>query len=908
MAMEERDFTSALELEEACRRAAARGTLVLGSTGRLARRLLHRYRQAAIAKGRPGWETPPVMSFRGWVSLMHQSLWSEGTPLTRTSSLTLWHEAAAGVDPPAGLVVTPSLYLGLQDALDALADRALPLQPAASGLPLPDWRRAVSARFLRQAARRRRVRWTDVLRAVGQAVEGKGAGGAEALILAGFDQLTPVESDFVERLARRRPVSLWRTGPARPPGCRVRVYASPEQECRAVCEEVLESWNGGSKNLGVVCLDRELMPVLRRCFDELAGEDRRPDLEREVRYNLTAGSPLAEHPLVAEALLPLRIAVETDFRPLLASLLASPYVHASAGARGGVIRSCLWDRGAPLDLRGTLSLLGTRGLPAGALGRLAAAGPRPLRAWLAGLAACWRELGFARLEDVRRDLDVLARRHLEEVLEELEREAGGVETDASGALAWTLAAASGVRVSEPTGEVAGIQVLNLAESRALAFERLWVVGVHGDSLPQRPRENPLLDPDERRAVEGGTTEDQWVSAGRQLSGLLALAPTVTLTRAAVGPEDAPLPPSPLVEDEADPSGRVSPLTVDLWRGTPPAWRRARWLRLGLEGASTPAGAGPAEGPPVRPLTGEWAVTRLASLVACPYQFYAGQRLGLEPLEAPEAGIDPRERGGVIHRILERFVNGLADHAPDWPAEDGRDVAWLAEAATSELAKQPDNLFWRVERTRLLGEGALGGVLTAWLAQERERRRQGWVFKAAEKTFEGLPLAGITLKGRVDRVDHHPAAGYAVWDYKSGRAPSSSAVLRDATEIQLPAYLMALKGGRLDGLDPGEEPLRAGFIPLRRAADVKVVPLGEGKGAVDWGARLEAVRRALEERLEDPLKGLFRAEPNPAPSGAFSRRGGACEYCGYYNLCGHFDGRMKTASAEDAPGAETEEEP
>lgn len=908
MPVEERDFTSALELEQACRRAAAGGTLVLCCTGRLARRLLHRFRQAAIAEGRPGWETPPVMSFRGWVSRTHQSLWPEGTPLTRTSSLALWHEAAAGVEAPAGLAVTPSLYLSMQDALDALADRALPLQAVASGVPLPDWRRAVSARFLRQTARRRRLRWTDVLRETGQAVEGGGVGGTGALVLAGFDELTPVERDLVERLARGRPVSLWRARLDPPAGCRVRVYASPEQECRAVCGEVLEAWNGGTKNLGVVCLDRELMPVLRRCFDELAGEDRRPDLEREVRYNLTAGSPLAEHPLVAEALLPLRIVVETDFRPLLASLLASPYARAAVGARGEVIRSCLWDRGAPLDLRGALSFMGSRGLPTGALAKLAAPGQRPLRAWLAGLAACWRELGFARLEGVKRDLDVLAKRHLEEVLQEVEREAGGVEADASGALAWILAATSGVRVSEPTGEVVGIQILNLAESRALAFERLWLVGVHGNSLPQRPRENPLLDPDERRAVEGGTTEEQWAGAGRQLAGLLSSAPTVTLSRAAVGPEDEPLPPCPLVEDEADPSGEGSPLTVDLWKATPPAWRRARWLRLGLEGASTPAGPAAAEEPPVRPLLGEWSVTRLASLVACPYQFFAGQRLRLETLEAPEAGIDPRARGGVIHRILESFVKGLADHAPGWPEEDGRDEAWLEEAASAELARQPDNLFWRVERTRLLGEGGPGGVLKAWLAQERERRRQGWVFMAAEKGFEGLPLAGITLKGRVDRVDHKEAEGYAVWDYKSGRAPAASAVLRDATEIQLPAYLMALKGGRLEGLDPGEGPLRAGFIPLRRAADVKVVPLGEGKGAVDWSARLEAIRSALEERLEDPVRGRFRAQPNPAPAGAFSRRGGACEYCGYYNLCGYFDGRMEGESGEDARGGDGEEEP
>ncbi|OYV66383.1 MAG: hypothetical protein B7Z74_11210, partial [Deltaproteobacteria bacterium 21-66-5] len=163
----------------------------------------------------------------------------------------------------------------------------------------------------------------------------------ERVILAGFDAPSPLEVDLFEALAGRSQVvrlTCAAEGAAVPA---VQVFGTMMQECRAVCAAVLEAWNEGRTALGVVYLDPSYFDVLKRCFDELAGEGPRPDLAKEIRYNLAGGLPLEAHPLFLTALLPLRCAAEPAPASLLASLLCSPYAGAGAGRAA---RGAIWKR------------------------------------------------------------------------------------------------------------------------------------------------------------------------------------------------------------------------------------------------------------------------------------------------------------------------------------------------------------------------------------------------------------------------------------------------------------------------------------------------------------------------------------------------------------------------------------
>jgi len=940
---ETRVFASAGEFERAGIRAMAEGALVLCATARLARRLLHRYRQerlyrqVRLASGASGWETPPVRSFRGWVHETYDALWTPRRPLSPALSLRLWHKAVQGVSVPDGLIVQPELYSQLQASLDALLEVGLdPVGNAgdhrlAGEHQLASFRRKVTVRFLALTEREGIALWRDMVMAVGAALADGRVTIPQHTILAGFDDISPLERPLRDALAARSKTVIWRSEVEPGPATRVHLYATPEQECRAVCADVLRTWNAGTRNLAVVFADHTCFPLLKRCFDDLAGLER-PDFEQAIRYNLSIGTPLIEHPLFQTAIIPLRLPDKPLPVPLLTSLLVSPYIRKPESQAVGSLRAALWEPERFLSLKEAFKALADRGYPITPFQRLAVRQTAPLADWLDGIQGCMAALGFCRFEGQHRSTDVLAKQHLDDIIRKLVREAGVIVMNASSALAWLSTAAEKIIIAEKTPETAGIQVLNLAESRGLAFDHLWLVGTHAAALLPPAQEWPFLDPDEQRLLEGGTIERQWDQGKRQLATLMAAAPHIHVSRAAQGDEQTPYAPCAFLPDEVGTDGNPVQMACNLWNNPTAEWMRARWLREGYFALTDHGVVKSARHyePAVSPLSGEWSVTAIEDLAGCPFQFFCGRMLKLEPLALTDEGIDPRMRGKVLHGILKTFADGLADHAPGWPEDDHGARAWLAQAVDHELSRCPDNIFWQVERIRLLGDSEMPGILPAWLAHERERSRAGWQFTLTEAPFAGLTVAGLILRGRIDRIDRHTpgsagqappkrfaqaralcpgeSEGFAVWDYKSGTTPSVVSVIDKVTELQLPAYLLALQRGLIPDLkDIAIGPVQAGYICLEKAADVKVAPLSYRHNPVNWSEVLPQWETALTQRVESPCQGRFAADPRPGSSAIFHARAGACQFCEFFNLCGFFDRRLAASDAESDRNHEEENE-
>jgi RecB family exonuclease len=337
-------------------------------------------------------------------------------------------------------------------------------------------------------------------------------------------------------------------------------------------------------------------------------------------------------------------------------------------------------------------------------------------------------------------------------------------------------------------------------------------------------------------------------------------------------------------------------TIDLWKEPPPEWLRARWLREGLKGLqsrSENAEEKPSENVNFS-LPGSLRVTQLESLLLCPFRFFAENLLALEPLEEPTIGIDPRERGDLIHRILREFTRGLATAAPDWPEDKSKALEFLEKTVDNILGDRLQDPFWQVERVRLLGSDKFPGLLKAWLDVEQKRGLEGWRFEAAEEPFEGLVIAktGIALKGQLDRVDTHPEKGRALWDYKTGNPPPKTEVVNEKVRPQLPAYLLAIQKGLVSCLGAKSGQAQAGYILLKKASEVKVSDLKN----VDWEGFLKDWIEEVKKRLEGPLKGIYKPDPRPRPSSPQNQ--GACEHCAFPSLCGFEEEREEDEGSED----------
>jgi double-strand break repair protein AddB len=200
---------------------------------------------------------------------------------------------------------------------------------------------------------------------------------------------------------------------------------------------------------------------------------------------------------------------------------------------------------------------------------------------------------------------------------------------------------------------------------------------------------------------------------------------------------------------------------------------------------------PAPRPPVAARPRRLSVTQIETLIRDAYAVYAGKVLGLRPLEPLGRPADFRERGMVMHRIMERFIGATKARLP----EPGAARALLLEAADAVLAETvpwPDAR--RVWRARI-------GRFAGWfLAAEAGRRAAGLPVGLEVKGALRLPApAGdFTLTARADRIDRLTDGGAAIFDYKAGMPPSEKQISQGFNQ-QLHLQAAILLAGGFEGM-------------------------------------------------------------------------------------------------------------
>jgi ATP-dependent helicase/DNAse subunit B len=208
-------------------------------------------------------------------------------------------------------------------------------------------------------------------------------------------------------------------------------------------------------------------------------------------------------------------------------------------------------------------------------------------------------------------------------------------------------------------------------------------------------------------------------------------------------------------------------------------------------------------------------TALEDYVACPFRYFMGHVLHLEPLEEPSEKVEDTRRGQVFHRALARLhrdLNAIGTYRPN-------------ESTVQVLQTHLD----RAVDEYAAAAGPAGRVLwhleAEWLKRAAGRYALHWSrFQAPwhelqmnpgphflEKSFGLPPEAGeepsppllldidgvqVRLGGRIDRVDLARLAdgiGFWVIDYKTGRAQYHGAKELESLErLQLLLYALAVE--------------------------------------------------------------------------------------------------------------------
>jgi hypothetical protein len=188
----------------------------------------------------------------------------------------------------------------------------------------------------------------------------------------------------------------------------------------------------------------------------------------------------------------------------------------------------------------------------------------------------------------------------------------------------------------------------------------------------------------------------------------------------------------------------------------------------------------------RRIGGVLSPTALEAWYSCPHRYLLQHVLGVRQVEDPEEiiQISVLDKGGVMHRVLERFVDEAlrAGRVPPggepWSDDDRKRLEGLIEEEfTAEAVSGRVGL-------ASMWDAASRGMredLRQFVAQDDRRRAQSGLTPAkAEMPFgrDGVPPVEIglgngrtlSIRGSIDRVDEGPE-GLVVLDYKTGSSKS-----------------------------------------------------------------------------------------------------------------------------------------
>lgn len=843
-----------------------KGASAVTGTARLARRLRYRYGLWRRAAGAGVWRRPGIFSWREWL----QNLWEESllrggragqfTLLPEHGSMLLWERAAAE-DWDNGLRLEQQAELARRSWNLAL-DFGLNHEQLRAEVQGEDEERFADWVGVFENLRREKgwLEPTALPRVLARdAQEGALIAKGPLFFLGMEDAFTPPGKMLVTALQGAGLAVL--PAPERPRATSVRqaAFASPEEELEAAA-----GWTGAG-NSGLLLLD----------FAERAGEARRILLDRmqpawqSRGYPLTAPLNSAEAqwlahsgpPEMALAILNL-LPGEFEFERL-SRVLRGAYLHGCREEQGprAQLERALRARllGARLNRRQLIWLARDRApmlaesLQQGwKLARKARGKERRQthRTWGAVFTAFLDALGWPG----KRPLESDEQQSLK-AWRKLLSDFGGC--DAVSAQGMSLEKALGRleamarrRSFQPQGPDEAVELLPMEEAAGMHFGRLWVAGASASLWPSRgvnPAPFLPLVLQRRLGIPRASPQAALVQARRQTDALVYAGEEVMLSWTRVAEEGVPTTLSPLAAALKPQDTEAAPEKSDAAKAEAElsyvkALQRSADLQL-LESDDAPAVDGEEE------VTG--GTHLMDQQLNCPFRAFVEFRLHAREYPQPCDGLSPRDRGNIVHALLERLyqvcpdddvLQAALDDLPQRLEEWSEDIPKHGPLGQRALVQE----FLKLERGR--------AVRLALELTGKDKARRFRIESREEEAF--LELGPLELAMRLDRVESMgQEGGCLVLDYKTGTRKVYLSHLNPANlrASQLPAYALATEGA----LGVGYVYLNEKGIEFSGVLDPELaLEKGEAVAGVDpsadrirgyetWPALIDAWRIALE---------------------------------------------------------------
>jgi len=884
----------------------ADGGVVLAANERAARAAVAAFDVARRAEGRTAWLTPAIFAWDLWVRERWQERNDDGLVLLNMlQEQAIWMRVIARSRAGAGLLHHGRLAAAAQSAhrlLCGYTPNALKSSArtgwTGDSATFSEWLDSFELRCRREGLVSNSVIGlqlaTHLLKE--DASEGEEGNRRPPLLLIGFDRLLETQRALLDAWGE------WTLEGSLEPAKSTRFLAAQDDASEVeACVDWLRSKLGANPQARLIVVATGLQENRGRL--ERALMDARAEDNVELDFEFSLGVPLAQVGLARSAVLLLRWLSEPISESELDWLLGSGYCAASAeeevalaqamrdARRSGHERPS-WELddfagiGDPVEAEHPLAAWTARLQKARGHIRTGPSRQSPLE-WVSVTERFLEDVGWPGFRPLS-SVAFQARKRWEHVLEDcgsLGFEGAEMEwAEFVGTVA--EAASSSIFATESTD--APVQITEPLESAGQLADGIWFLGANEDSWPGRGQPHPLLPIGLQRESDmpHASPQADWTLCQEATGRLISSADEVVFSyaKASAGTEARP---SRLVAQRIGPAQK---LMVERDATSPAGDRTETFRDLSMVPFSQTEMRG-----------GAATLTRQS---LCPFQAFAVTRLNAEDWEPATAGLNPKQRGQLLHAVLHKVWGGSArggiSNLAELQSKNHQDLnAFVSRIVDSVMTESfdpsrrnalPDRFpkrYLQLERERLTE------LVSEWLRYELEREPFS-VFRTEDKTE--IMIAGLTMKLRLDRIDEVQGGGKLVIDYKTGEVGPKAWLGDRPDDVQLPLYATYAVQDELEGLvfarvRPGNTEFRG---RVRNAVETLRRDLSGTAGLVKeplTDAQLDEWRTRIERLGEDFVRGVAAVDPK--------EQGKTCKSCHLHTVCRIYENQAMTGEfAED----------
>jgi ATP-dependent helicase/nuclease subunit B len=780
------------------------GALVITGNQRAARFLHHQYAVYMQKGGVAAWASPHIIPWDAWLdSLWHELVFvgeEDRLLLGAEQECQVWESLIKGPAAGGNLASTSIAKLA-QEAWHLLSDYCVDqTRWAHAARQREDWltMQKWATGFQQSCEKRRWLSRAQLAPEIQRALASGKWQPPAAIWLAGFDRLLPAQEQLIRSIEPRTTIQHFNPNREIEEAVFRSEFSSADEEMAAAAHWAEKLLQQGASHLAIITpVAGSLRGELERALGTVIGDS---------SFSFSLGLPLSQHPLIEAALLLLRWSAGAISLGEISRLLLSPFFGENTDSevistRARFDAHVLRDRTSArpqLNLSQFSRILTARIASAPTTWSALEATSLAVRRTLshiqnAGIqhhdrsAYEWAEFFGRTLELFHfpgnrrmgsKEFQTLQRWHL--LLDQF----AGLAFDGSRMSAvdaiQTLHRLAGEAIFQPEVEKTPLEIMGPLEATGSLFDGLWFIGAHEMAWPMSGSPHPLLpwqiQRDTNMPHSSPALDYKW---SEQM--------TERLARSAPGSIFS------WAKQYGSEFARQSPLIAKYDSlESPLSFPSARKPKIGSFSDLAPL--------PWNKARGNLSAHTLRAQSACPFQAFSAVRLQAARLEAPEDGLDLRQRGTLLHKLMQSIWSSSGDppglHNSQALKQHIRDntlhelVSRHAESTIGIKSSDAwERQFYAAERERLTE------LAYIWL-RDAEALRPDFEVYLAERKFEGVEIGSAAFTFKIDRMDKlvneteassEQSADLVLLDYKTGSATASKWDGERPDDPQLPLY-------------------------------------------------------------------------------------------------------------------------